>query len=132
MDKLKILFAATEAYPFAKSGGLGDVIGSLPKAFPKDQTDIRVILPKYACIPEEYKKDFKLIDIFYVKVGLSDQYVGIQQYEMDGVIYYFLDNEYYFNRPNLYGYYDDGERFVYFCRAVLESIPYIDFYPDVL
>ena len=132
MDKLKILFAATEAYPFAKSGGLGDVIGSLPKAFPKDQTDIRVILPKYACIPEEYKKDFKLIDIFYVKVGLSDQYVGIQQYEMDGVIYYFLDNEYYFNRPNLYGYYDDGERFVYFCRAALESIPYIDFYPDVL
>ncbi|MEG2418616.1 MAG: glycogen synthase, partial [Eubacterium sp.] len=132
MDKLKVLFAAPECYPFAKSGGLGDVVGALPKAFPKDEVDIRVILPKYACIPEKYSKEFKLLDIFYVTIGRTDQYVGIQKYRMDGVTYYFLDNEYYFKRPELYGYYDDGERFIYFCRAVLEAIPYIDFYPDIL
>ncbi|MGL4548637.1 glycogen synthase GlgA [Eubacterium aggregans] len=132
MDKLNVLFAAPECYPFAKSGGLGDVVGALPKAFPKDEVDIRVILPKYACIPEKYSKEFKLLDIFYVTIGHTDQYVGIQKYRMDGVTYYFLDNEYYFKRPELYGYYDDGERFIYFCRAVLEAIPYIDFYPDIL
>lgn len=132
MDKLKVLFAATECYPFAKSGGLGDVIGALPKAFPKDQADVRVILPKYDCIPEKYSREFRMVDIFYVHIGNNDQYVGIQKYEMDGVTYYFLDNEYYFKRPGLYGYFDDGERFIYFCRAVLEAIPYIDFYPDIL
>ncbi|MGL6293676.1 glycogen synthase, partial [Eubacterium aggregans] len=132
MDKLNVLFAAPECYPFAKSGGLGDVVGALPKAFPKDEVDIRVILPKYACIPEKYSKEFKLLDIFYVTIGHTDQYVGIQKYRMDGVTYYFLDNEYYFKRPELYGYYDDGERFIYFCRAVLEAIPYIDFHPDIL
>ncbi|MEG0075986.1 MAG: glycogen synthase GlgA [Eubacterium sp.] len=132
MDKLKILFAATEAYPFAKSGGLGDVIGSLPKAFPEDQADVRVILPNYGSIPTKYSKEFKLIDVFYVKIGHTEQYVGILKYKLDHITYYFLDNEYYFKRPNLYGYYDDGERFVYFCRAVLEAIPYLDFYPDVI
>lgn len=132
MNKLKVLFAASEAFPFAKSGGLGDVIGSLPKAFPKDKADVRVIVPKYECIPDKYTKDFKLLDIFYVKIGHNDQYVGIQKYEYDGITYYFLDNEYYFKRPSLYGYYDDAERFIYFCRAVLEAIPYIGFYPDIL
>lgn len=132
MEKLKILFAASEAFPFAKSGGLGDVIGSLPKAFPPDQTDVRVIIPKYECIPNEYVKQFKFLDLFYVHVGDQDQYVGIFEYKIDNVTFYFIDNEYYFKRPGLYGYYDEAERFIYFCRAVLECIPYIDFYPDIL
>lgn len=132
MNKLKILYAASEGFPFAKSGGLGDVIGALPKAFNKDEADVRVILPKYGSIPEQYTRDFRLLDIFYVHIGDNDQYVGIQKYEYEGITWYFLDNEYYFKRPNLYGYYDDAERFIYFCRAVLEAIPYIGFYPDIL
>ncbi|MDD2414892.1 MAG: glycogen/starch synthase, partial [Eubacteriaceae bacterium] len=132
MDKLKILFAASEAFPFAKSGGLGDVIGSLPKAFPPDQTDVRVIIPKYGSIPDEYTKDFQPVDVFYVRIGEMDQYAGILKYKKDNVIYYFIDNEHYFNRPDLYGYYDEAERYIFFCRAVLECIPYIDFYPDIL
>ncbi len=132
MEKLKILNAATECFPFAKSGGLGDVVGSLPQAFPKDQTDARVILPKYESIPWEYAKDFEFLTNFWVTIGNEKQYAGLFKYEMDGVTYYFIDNEHYFKRPNLYGYYDDAERFVFFSRAVLEAIPYIDFYPDIL
>lgn len=132
MEKLQILFAASEAFPFAKSGGLGDVIGSLPKAFSPEETDVRVIIPKYDCIPQEYIDKSKLVDIFYVHVGNSNQYCGILEYKADNVTYYFIDNEYYFKRPGLYGYYDDAERFIYFSRAVLECIPYINFYPDIL
>ena len=132
MDKLKVLFAASECYPFAKSGGLGDVIGALPKAFPKDEVDCRVILPKYESIPWKYVKEFEYLTNFWVKIGQESQYVGLFKYEFEGVTYYFVDNEHYFKRPNLYGYYDDAERFVYFCRAVLEAIPYLDFYPDVI
>lgn len=132
MTPIKVLYAATECYPFAKSGGLGDVIGAMPKNFPADQADIRVILPKYDGIPKKYSKDFKLVDIFYVNIGGKDQYVGILKYTLDKITYYFLDNEYYFKRPNLYGYYDDGERFIYYCRAVLEAIPYMGFYPDII
>ncbi len=132
MEKLQILFAASEAFPFAKSGGLGDVIGSLPKAFPSKETDVRVIIPKYDCIPQEYIDESKLVDIFYVHVGNSNQYCGILEYKADNVTYYFIDNEYYFKRPGLYGYYDDAERFIFFSRAVLECIPYINFYPDIL
>jgi len=132
MDKLKILFAASEAFPFAKSGGLGDVIGSLPKAFPPDQTDVRVIIPKYECIPDEYIRQSHLVDVFYVHIGDMDQYAGILEYKDGDVTYYFIDNEHYFKRPGLYGYYDEAERYIFFCRAVLECIPYIDFYPDIL
>lgn len=132
MEKLKILMVGTEAYPFAKSGGLGDVLGSLPKGFDKKEVDVRVILPKYEGIPQQYVDQFKFIDLFYVKVGANEQYVGLFQYELEGITYYFVDNEHFFKRPNLYGYYDDAERFIYYCRAVLEAIPYIDFYPDVL
>ncbi|MBM6967514.1 glycogen synthase GlgA [Pseudoramibacter alactolyticus] len=131
-DKLKILFAASEAFPFAKSGGLGDVIGSLPRAFPPDQTDVRVVIPKYGSIPDTYARQMTFIDSFYVHIGDQDQYVGIFSYKVDNVTFYFIDNEYYFKRPGLYGYYDEAERFVYFCRAVLEFIPYVDFYPNVL
>lgn len=131
-NRLKVLFAASECVPFAKSGGLGDVIGSLPKAFPKDEVDARVILPKYESIPWKYVKDFEYVTNFWVKIGYESRYVGIFRYVMDGVTFYFIDNEYYFKRNGLYGFYDDAERYVYFCRAVMEAIPYIDFYPDVI
>ncbi|MGI6109079.1 MAG: glycogen synthase GlgA [Eubacteriaceae bacterium] len=132
MDKLKVLFAASECYPFAKSGGLGDVVGALPKAFPKDEVDVRVILPKYESIPWKFVKEFEYLTNFWVKIGQESQYVGLFKYEYEGITYYFVDNEHYFKRPNLYGYYDDAERYIYFSRAVLEAIPYLDFYPDVI
>lgn len=131
-NRLKVLFAASECYPFAKSGGLGDVIGALPKAFPKDEVDCRVILPKYESIPWKYVKDFEYVTNFWVKIGHESRYVGVFKYEYEGITYYFIDNEYFFKRNGLYGFYDDAERFVYFSRAVLEAIPYIDFYPDVI
>lgn len=132
MNQTKILIAASECYPFAKSGGLGDVIGALPKALVRRDTDIRVIIPKYGSIPKKFLQELKLVTTFDVHIGCVDQYVGILSCKKDGVTYYFIDNEYYFKRSELYGYYDDGERFVYFCRAVLECIPYIGFYPDIL
>lgn len=132
MEKLKVLMAASEGVPFAKSGGLGDVIGALPQAFPKDEVDCRVILPKYDTIPWEYAKDFEYVTNFWVRVGDENQYVGIFRYDYNGITYYFVDNEHYFKRGHLYGDYDDAERFIYFCRAVIECIPKIDFYPDVL
>ncbi|NLN98536.1 MAG: glycogen synthase GlgA [Eubacteriaceae bacterium] len=132
MQKLKVLFAASEAFPFAKSGGLADVIGALPKAFSPDEVDVRVVIPKYGSIPKEFVDKMWLVDVFYVRIGYTDVYAGIMTYKKDHVTYYFVDNEYYFKRPGLYGYYDDGERFVYFSRVVLEMLPFIDFYPDVL
>lgn len=132
MNQTKILIAASECFPYAKSGGLGDVIGALPKALVRQDTDIRVIIPKYGSIPEKYLHELKSVATFYVHIGSSDQYAGILSCKKDGVTYYFVDNEYFFKRPELYGYYDDGERFIYFCRAVLECIPYIGFYPDIL
>ena len=132
MSQLKILFAASECFPLAKSGGLGDVIGALPKAFPNKQADVRIILPKYGSIPQPLLKSFKLIDHFSVDLGIKEEYVGIFKGKIDNITIYLIDNEYYFNRRNLYGDYDDGERFIYFSRAVLEALPYMDFYPDVI
>jgi starch synthase len=132
MAKMKVLFAAAEAAPFVKSGGLGDVVGSLPSVLNSLGADVRVILPNYGDIPDEYKKEFKFLTSYEVYIGWRKQYCGILTYEKDGVTYYFLDNEYYFERPGLYNYYDDGERFIYFSRAVMNAIPYLDFYPDIL
>ncbi|NRD76249.1 glycogen synthase GlgA [Bacillus sp. BRMEA1] len=129
---MKVLFAVSECGPFAKSGGLADVAGSLPKELKKQGTDVRVILPKYGTISEEYKKGMRKLKEFSVQVGWRNQYCGIEELEHQGVIYYFIDNEYYFKREGLYGYYDDGERFAYFNRAVLEALEELDFYPDVL
>ena len=132
MDALKILFAASEAFPFAKSGGLGDVIGSLPKALAKMNTDVRVIIPKYSSISSQYVQKFKFLNYFNVKVGCEEHYVGIFEYKKDNVTFYFVDNEHFFSRDHLYGDYDDAERFIFFSRAVLECIPHIDFFPDIL
>ncbi|WML30371.1 glycogen synthase GlgA [Neobacillus sp. OS1-32] len=129
---MKVLFAVSECGPFAKSGGLADVAGSLPKELKAQGTDVRVILPKYGTIAENYQKEMKKVKEFTVSVGWRKQYCGIEQLEFQEVIYYFIDNEYYFKREGLYGYFDDGERFSYFNRAVLETIAQLNFFPDVL
>ncbi|WP_335872899.1 glycogen synthase GlgA [Bacillus sp. 2205SS5-2] len=129
---MKVLFTVSECVPFIKSGGLADVAGALPKELLKLGTDIRVILPKYKGIPLQYQEKMKKVAEFEVQVGWRKQYCGIEQLTLDGVIYYFVDNLYYFERDTLYGHYDDGERFSYFTRAVLDSFPYLDFFPDLI
>jgi len=129
---VRILFVVSECVPFVKSGGLADVAGALPKELKRLGTDIRVILPKYGFIPEEYRSRMRKIAQLVVRVGWRRQYCGIETLEHEGVTYYFVDNEYYFKRDSLYGHYDDGERFSYFCRAVLDSLPAISFAPDII
>lgn len=129
---LKVLFAASECEPFAKTGGLADVIGSLPKHLKNRGVDVRVMLPKYSIIPEHYKLQMKHITDFTVEVGWRKQYCGIECLEYKGVTCYFIDNEYYFKRDSIYGFYDDGERFAYFSRAILEALPKIPFRPDII
>ncbi|MDN3018126.1 glycogen synthase GlgA [Paenibacillus sp. BSR1-1] len=129
---MKVLFAVSECGPFAKSGGLADVAGSLPKELKSLGTDVRVILPKYGTISDDYKNEMKKVKEFTVQVGWRNQYCGIEELTHQGVTFYFVDNEYYFKREGLYGYYDDGERFAYFNRAVLEAIEELNFFPDVL
>ena len=130
---MQILFVASEAYPFARVGGLSDVAYALPKALRKLGIDVRVMMPKYSRIPAEYIKDIKYQTSFNVPVGWRNQYCGIETVEFDGIPYYLLDNEYYFKRHDYYGYFDDGERFAYFSRAILESIYHLkDFKPDII
>lgn len=129
---MKILFCSSEVVPFAASGGLGDVAGSLPKALNAEGQDVRVILPLYGKIKEKYSEDLKFIDSFNVSLGWRNQYCGLFTMEQNGVVYYLLDNEFYFNRPNLYGYGDDGERFAFYSKAILESLLHLDFEPDII
>ena len=129
---MKVLFAASEAHPFIKVGGLGDVAYALPKALRRLGIDARVILPKYGKIAQQFKNEMRTLAEFGVPVGWRSQYCGLQYLEYDGVSFYFIDNEYYFNRDDTYGYYDDGERYAYFDRAVLEAIGYMgNFIPDI-
>ncbi|MBE7680619.1 glycogen synthase GlgA [Paenibacillus sp. P13VS] len=129
---MKLLFAAAEGHPFIKTGGLADVIGALPQALKKAGADVRVILPKYKGIPDEYKEAMKPVIVTDVPLGWRRQYCGIEMLVHDGIPIYFVDNEYYFGRDGVYGYMDDGERFAFFNRAVLEVLPLLDFKPDVL
>ena len=129
---MKILFAASEAYPFAMSGGLADVAGALPKALRKRFVGCRVVMPLYGTVSEEMRSKMKFITHITVPVAWRRQYCGVFEAHVDGVIYYLLDNQYYFKRDTLYGHYDDAERFAFFSRAVLEIIPHIDFVPDVI
>ncbi len=130
----KILYVATEALPFASSGGLGDVIGSLPIAVKRESPDddVRVVIPLYSCIKPEYRSQMQKICEFEVNLGWRKQYAGIYTYCKDGVLFYFIDNEYYFNRSSLYGSFDDGERFAYFCAAVLQMMSKLSYFPDIL
>ena len=129
---MNILFCASEAAPFAASGGLGDVAGSLPKAIQGSGAACRVVLPLYGDMKEEYRKKLTYLTNFNVPVGWRNQYCGLFELEAGGVKYYFLDNEYYFKRTGLYGFYDDGERFAFFSRAICEMLFHIDFHPDVI
>ncbi|HBU82939.1 glycogen synthase GlgA [Paenibacillus sp. UMB7766-LJ446] len=129
---MNILFAAAEVHPFIKTGGLADVIGALPQALKKSGADVRVILPKYKSIPEEYKEAMEPVITTDVPLGWRRPYCGIEMLVHDGIPVYFVDNEYYFGRDGVYGYMDDGERFAFFNRAVLDVLPQIEFKPDVL
>lgn len=128
---LNVLFVASEAYPFAKSGGLGDVIGALPKSFP-DDVDARIIIPFYSTIPEELRRKIEPLHRNNVWMHNDLYYCGIFTCVHEGVTFYFIDNEAFFKRPCLYGYFDDGERFSFFSRAVLDSLPLLDFTPDII
>ena len=129
---MKVLYVASEAVPFVKTGGLADVAGSLPKALKEQGVDVRVILPKFSKIGEKYRDEMEHVYDGTIPVSWRTKYVGIDKYELDGVIYYFVDNEEYFYRDGLYGYDDDAERYSFFCRAVLNCLPAIDFFPDVI
>lgn len=129
---MNVLFASSEAYPFFASGGLGDVAGSLPVALRRRKAGIRVILPLYGDLKPEYRSKLKYITNFTVPVGWRNQYCGLFELSMQGVVYYFLDNEFYFKRSGLYGFYDDGERFAFFSRAILETLFYIDYKPEII
>lgn len=129
---LKVLFAASEGTPFSKTGGLADVIGSLPKEISRNGADVRVVMPLYGTIPEKLKEKMKFIKCKYINVGWRSQYCGIFECSIDKVIYYFVDNEYYFKRDSIYGHYDEAERYAYFCRAVLDMLPEVNFSPDVI
>lgn len=131
---MKILYATSEAQPFAASGGLADVAGSLPKALVAEGQECIVVLPYYInTIKDSHKENIRYVDHFYVSVGWRAQYCGVFETELNGVTYYFLDNEYYFKRDfGLYGYYDDGERYAFFSRAVMELIQKFDLRPDVI
>ena len=129
----KILFAGAEAMPFAATGGLGDVLGSLPAALAATgEADVRVALPLYAAVSDEWRKKMKQEAVFYVKLAWREQYCGVFSLRRGGVTYYFIDNEYYFKRPALYGFFDDGERYAFYCMAVMELMTRLDFFPDVL
>ena len=110
---MKIMYVTSECAPFIKTGGLGDVAGSLPKALAAKGHDVRVFCPLYSAISEEMREKFFYIKNAYVRLGWRNQYCGIFRYEKDGVTYYFIDNEYYFARGQVYGEYDDAERFAY-------------------
>lgn len=130
---MKILFVATEAHPFIRTGGLGDVIGSLPEKIAQIGNDVRVVIPKYSAIKDEFKSKMIHLRNFNVKVGWRNQYCGIEEFKYKNVTFYFVDNEYYFKRDGvIYGHYDDGERFAFFDRAVLEMIKQIEWCPDVM
>lgn len=130
--KKRVLMVASEAWPFAGTGGLGEVVGSLPKALNKlGDVEAEVIIPLYESVPEEYRAKMTFVRSINVPLAWRNQYCGLFTLELDGVKYMFVDNEYYFKRTGLYGYGDDGERFAFFSRAVLELLPYID-KPDVI
>lgn len=132
MIKMNILYAASEALPFVASGGLADVAGSLPAAINHEGHDCRVVLPLYADIKPVFKANLTFVANFSVDVGWRKQYCGVFTVVVGGVTYYLLDNEFYFKRPGLYGFYDDAERFTFFSRAILEMLRYVDFKPQVI
>jgi starch synthase len=128
-----ILYAASEAVPFIKTGGLADVVGALPKCFDKRYFDVRVVLPKYACIKQEWKDKMEYVTHFYMDLGYKNCYVGVMTLEYEGVRFYFIDNEYYFSGGKPYdGGFWDQEKFAFFSKAVLSILPVIGFRPQII
>ena len=128
-----VLFIASEAVPFIKTGGLADVAGSLPKYFDKEKYDVRVILPKYMCMKQEYKDMLRYRTHFYLDIAWKTQYVGVLETEYEGVKFYFIDNEYYFSGQAPYGDTKwDIEKFAFFSKAALSAMPLLDFRPDIV
>lgn len=132
MNKINVLFASSEVVPFAKTGGLADVAGSLPKALVKAGHDVRVVMPRYSSISEKYKSEMEYVTFFNVWVGWRNEPCVVLQIKKDNVIYYFLENERYFNREWLYGYFDQAEQFAFFQFALLELARKLNFKPDIL
>lgn len=130
---MKILFCASECVPFCKTGGLADVVGALAPVLAKQGHDVRVMLPLYSAIPDEYVSQMRHVCDFQVDLGWRNQYCGVEALNMDGVTWYFIDNKYYFDRGYIYGLGgDEYERYGFFDRAVLNTLPHIDFHPDVI
>ncbi len=130
---IRILFATGECVPFVKTGGLGDVAGSLPAALNAIGCDCRVILPKYSIIPQNYRDAMEHVCHFYLQLSWRSQYCGIEKLVHGGVTYYFLDNEYYFKRESAYGQFDDAERMAFFSKAIIEAMRHLqEFFPDIL
>ena len=123
--KMQIVFASAECAPFVKTGGLGDVAGSLPAALVKAGAEVIVMVPKYATIKDEYKSQMTHLTDFYVSLGWRNEYCGLEKLERDGVTYIFIDNERYFARDYPYGFFDDGERFAFFSKAITESLQHL-------
>lgn len=132
--KMQIVFASAECAPFVKTGGLGDVAGSLPAALVRAGAEVIVMVPKYATIKDEYKAQMEHFSDFYVSLGWRNEYCGLEKLEHDGVTYMFIDNERYFARDYPYGFFDDGERFAFFSKAITESLQHLpaDFECDIL
>ena len=131
----RVLFAASECVPFIKTGGLADVCGALPKEFDKSEWDVRVVIPNYSCIPESFRNEFRYVTHFYMSTGsyIQNKYVGVLQYELDGIKYYFIDNQEYFDSFLPYGNVRyDIEKFCFFDKAVLSMLPLIGFKPDII
>lgn len=123
--KMQIVFASAECAPFVKTGGLGDVAGSLPAALVRAGAEVIVMVPKYATIKDEYKAQMEHFSDFYVSLGWRNEYCGLEKLERDGVTYMFIDNERYFARDYPYGFFDDGERFAFFSKAIIESLQHL-------
>lgn len=129
---MKILYSTAEAFPFVKCGGLGDVGGSLPPMLQREGMEVRVILPNYAGIPVEYSRRMRTVANFKVNLAWRRIPCRLDQLEMGGVLYYFIANEYYFGRERIYGYEDDGERFAFFSKAILESLTRLNYQADII
>lgn len=129
---MNILFAASEAAPFIKTGGLADVAGSLPKSLAAQGHDVKVILPLYEGIGQQWRNEMTFLKHFNVRLAWRTPYCGLFELRRDGVSYLFVDNEYYFKRAEIYGHYDDAERFAFFSRAVIETPDQLGWHVDVL
>lgn len=129
---MKVLYATSEAAPFLKTGGLGDVLGALPKAVAEEGIESSVIMPLYSEIPHTLKSQMEFIGNFYVNISWRKTYCGVFRSKVGKVTYYFIDNEQYFKRSQIYGEYDDSERFAFFSKAVLDALNLLDYFPDVI